>query len=94
MTSSKRTPSLKPEGYLYLTAQDAPTLRIPINSADMASAMLTRYRDQFNLGASDLNTGCGNIYDEHHTLVARVSYNGRVWDLRGTLLQEPPERDD
>ena len=76
-------------GFLYLAADGCPTLTIPVASADMASAMLSRYRDQYSLGASDLRDRCGNIYADDGTLVATVSYNGRVWTPDGTLLQEP-----
>jgi uncharacterized protein (TIGR03435 family) len=33
-------------GYIYLAASACPTMKIPVESADMASAMLQRYRDQ------------------------------------------------
>ena len=75
-------------GYLYLAAAGCPTLRVPVESADMASAMFRRYRDQNGIGASDLKRNCGNIYTTDGHLVARVSYNGRVWDPHGVLLQE------
>jgi hypothetical protein len=55
----------------------------------MASAMLAAYRDKYCLGASDMNEGCGNIVAEDGTVVARVSYNGRVWTPEGILLQVP-----
>jgi hypothetical protein len=76
-------------GFLYLAADGCPTLRIPVASADAASALLSRYRDRFGIGASDLKKGCGDIRADDGTLVARVSYNGRVWTPGGILLQEP-----
>jgi hypothetical protein len=76
-------------GYIYLAAGGCAILRIPVESADMASAMFQRYRDQNCIGASDMKTGCGNIYANDGTLVAKVSYNGRIWDAKGQLLQEP-----
>jgi hypothetical protein len=36
-----------------------------------------------------MTEGCGNIYADDGTLVARVSHNGRVWTPDGILLQEP-----
>ena len=97
MWSSKRTTSLKPKltlgtapgGYLLLAAGGCPTLRIPVDSADMASAQLAAYRDRYCLGASDLAPGCGDIRGNDGALVARVSYNGRVWTPSGIVLQEP-----
>lgn len=82
-------PSTKHSGYVVLTAAGSPTLRIPVDTADMASAMLLHYCDKHCLGASDLGERCGDVYDDNGTLVARVSYNGRVWAPDGTLLQEP-----
>jgi hypothetical protein len=76
-------------GYLSLAADGCPTLKIPVDSATMASALLSRYRDHFGIGASDMKEGCGDIRADDGTLVARVSYNGRVWTPGGRLLQEP-----
>jgi hypothetical protein len=39
-------------------------------------------------GNAAFNPGCGNILATDGTLVARVSYNGRVWNSHGELLQE------
>jgi hypothetical protein len=76
-------------GFLYLAADGCPTMRIPVASADAASALLSGYRDRFGIGASDMKRGCGDIRADDGTLVARVSYNGRVWTPSGILLQEP-----
>ena len=73
---------------MTLAASGCPALRIPVASADMASAMLQQYRDYYGVGASDVSDGCGNIHANDGTLVARVSYNGRVWSPQGELLQE------
>jgi hypothetical protein len=54
----------------------------------MASAIFQQYRDHYGIGASDMSEGCGNIYANDGTLVATVSYNGRVWHPQGELLQE------
>ncbi len=56
----------------------------------MASAMFQQYRDRNGIGASDMKPNCGNIFADDGTLVAKVSYHGRVWNPRGQLLQEPP----
>ncbi len=76
-------------GYIYLSASGCPTLKIPVKSADVASAMFQQYRDQNEIGASDMNADCGSIFADDGTLVAKVSYNGRVWSPQGKLLQEP-----
>jgi hypothetical protein len=77
-------------GYIYLAASGCPTLKIPIESADMASAMFQQYRDRNGIGASDMMPHCGSIFADDGTMVANVSYNGRVWNPEGRLLQEPP----
>ena len=76
-------------GYIYLAASGCPTLKIPIESADMASAMFQQYRERYGIGASDMKADCGSIFANDGTLVAKVSYNGRVWGPEGRLLQEP-----
>jgi hypothetical protein len=80
----------KASGYLYLAADGCPTLRIPVDSADRASALFAQYRDQHGIGSSEMSERCGNIHATDGVLIARVSYNGRVWTPDGTLLQEPP----
>jgi hypothetical protein len=77
-------------GYIYLAATGCPTLKIPVQSADMASTMFQQYRDRNGIGASDMKPDCGSIFAGDGTLVAKVSYNGRVWSPEGLLLQEPP----
>ena len=80
---------IKSAGYIYLAGEGAPTVKVPVSTADEASAIFTRYRDQHGLGASDLLERSGNIYASDGTLVAKVSYNGRVWTPDNRLLQEP-----
>jgi hypothetical protein len=82
-------PVTKPSGYLLLAADGCPTLRIPVWSAATASALLEQYRDGYGIGASDMKNGCGNLHTDDGKLVARVSYNGRVWTPEGVLLEEP-----
>ena len=87
--SALRRP-IKPNGYLLLAAEGCASLKIAVQSADMASVMFQQYRDRNGIGASDMKSGCGSIFAEDGTLVAKVSYNGRIWSPQGELLQEPP----
>jgi hypothetical protein len=75
-------------GYIYLAAVGCRTFKIPVESADMAAAMLCRYRDSNGLGSSQFKARCGNVYTDSGVLVAKVSYNGRVWSSKGELLQD------
>jgi hypothetical protein len=43
-----------------------------------ASDKLRKKIKALNLGASDLDSHCGEVY-EHGRIIARVSYNGRIW---------------
>lgn len=88
MRPLKPTRSAKPNCYLSLAARGCPTLRIPVDSADMASAMLAHYRDKHGIAASDMSAGCGNISTDAGELIPAVSYNSRVWNPKGELLQE------
>ena len=75
MMPSKHTRSQKASGYVYLPVRGCPTLRIPVESADVASAMFVHYREKYAPAASDLSDGYGNIYTDAGDLVAVVSYN-------------------
>jgi len=73
---------------LYLAAEGCPTLRIHVRDSESASFLLSRYRDSYGLGASDMKPNCGNVYDSSGTVVAHISYNGRAWNERGELVHE------
>jgi len=77
-------------GYIYLAATGCPTLKIPVQSADIASAIFQQFRDRNGIAASDMTADCGSVFADDGTIVAKVSYNGRVWSPQGLLLQEPP----
>ena len=66
--------------YLRLAAIGIPTRDHRVFSSDEAVAVWTDFRDHNNLGSSDMKKGCGDVHDAKGQLVARISYNGRVWD--------------
>lgn len=71
---------MKREGYkIHLAAKGCATFDLIVVDSASASEVWCSYRDEHNLGASDMKRGCGNVTDESGKLVARVSYNGRVW---------------
>lgn len=79
-------------GMLKLSAVGLPTYRVPVTSAGFASSTMREFIDREGLGASDLKRGCGEVRNHsHRKLVARVSYNGRVWDPQGKLVLDFPE---
>lgn len=65
--------------YLHLAAKGAPTYDLRVFDDAQASAVWNDYRDHFGFGGSAMKPRCGNITDQHGRIVARVSYNGRVW---------------
>jgi hypothetical protein len=73
---------------LYLAAKGCPTLRIRVSDSESASILFTRHRDSYGLCASDMKPNCGNVYDSAGAVIARISYNGRVWNERGELMHE------
>jgi hypothetical protein len=60
--------SLKPNGFIYYEVSD---LKEAIN-------LCQSFIKKFNLGASNWTGGI--VCDVHMNFIARVSYNGRVWD--------------
>lgn len=80
---------MKRDGYqIYLAARNCPTHRLMVVDSISASEVFCQYRDSFGLGASDMKKGCGNVTDQSGKLIARISYNGRVWDADGNLFSE------
>jgi hypothetical protein len=57
-----------------------------VETLKQASEHWCAHRDAFRLGASDMLAGNGNVR-EGKKLVARVSYNGRVWNPDGSEVQ-------
>jgi hypothetical protein len=49
--------------HIHLAASGAPTLDIPVQFADEASKAFCTYREKYEFGASEMDTGCGNIYN-------------------------------
>ena len=77
--------------YIHLAALGAPTLDIAVQFADEASAVFSAYRDRYEFGASEMKSGCGDIYDSQDCIVGRISYNGRIWTADGRpAMSEPP----
>ena len=74
-------------GYIVLSAKGIKPTHVPVASADEASAIWWHFVQANALGASDLKRDSGHIYSNDKQLVARVSYNGRVWTPDGKLLQ-------
>ena len=73
---------------LYLAAVGAPAIKLPVRFADDASRAFLAYRDYFSFGSSAMAWGCGEIRNSTGELVARISYNGRIWDRRGYQISE------
>ena len=72
--------------HIHLAASGAPTLDIGVEFADQASKVFSDYRDRYGFGASEMKARCGNIYDSQSCIVGRISYNGRIWDASGRLV--------
>lgn len=61
-------------------------LVVPVADLQEASALARRYITAFNLGAG--NWAGGIVADHLGQAVARIAYNGRVFDLQGSILEE------
>jgi hypothetical protein len=73
--------------HIHLAAIGAPTLNIAVQFADEASRVFSTYREKYEVAASDMKAGCGNIYNSRNLLVARISYNARIWDTKGCIVE-------
>ena len=58
----------KPKGLIYFE----------VNSLLEAKNLTQKFINEFNLGSS--NWVGGRVIDEENNFVARISYNGRVWE--------------
>ena len=67
--------------YVSLTRKKA----IEVESLPAASAAVRQFIELNDFGSSDF--AGGEVYDSStNTLVAKVSYNGRIWDAQGTEI--------
>jgi hypothetical protein len=82
------TPSTIKPGYIVLSADGVRTDHVPVSSAYEASSTWRRFVESNDFGASALKHDSGFIYSNDGKLVAKVSYNGRVWTPTGELIQE------
>ena len=73
-------------GYLKLSAVGCPTLHVLVNDAEQIVRTWERYRDENGIGASEMKCGCGDLVAADGGVVARVSYNGRIWDVNGSRI--------
>jgi len=73
--------------HVYLAADGAPSLSIGVQFADQASKVFCAYRERYQFGASEMEAGCGNIYNSFGELVGHISYNGRIWDASDTPVE-------
>lgn len=67
-----------------LNSRALPRLTATVGTLQDASAAVRAHIKKYDLGASDMRHGFGNVCDEGGDVVARVSYNGRIWNLDGT----------
>jgi hypothetical protein len=70
-------------GHLRLAAVGCPTLHVPVNDAEQIVRIWEHYRDKNGIGASDMKRGCGDLIAADGRVIARISYNGRIWDVSG-----------
>lgn len=73
---------------VILTAAGAKPVLVQCRDWRECSVAWERYRDHHGLGASDLIPQSGLIVEVIRPAepVARVSYNGRVWNMAGMLV--------
>jgi hypothetical protein len=67
---------------LILSAEGVRRRAVPVADFSEASRAMREFVERNGLGASQLTGRCGEITAGPGGAVARVSYNGRVWDAR------------
>lgn len=73
-------------GYWAGKSEGQKRMDVPVDSLDQAAARCRAYCEELDLGGG--NWAGGAIF-EHGVQIARVSYNGRVWDLQGKEIPSP-----
>jgi len=71
---------------MKLAAVGCKSHQLPVADSMEAVAAFAAYRD--SIGTSDMKSGCGDITDRSGDLIARISYNGRVWLPNGQPLDQ------
>lgn len=65
-----------------------------VDVADLADAQrkFISWRDRNHLGGGNMTRNCGDVM-EGRKIVARISYNGRVWDANGKEIPLDPTKE-
>lgn len=79
------------DGQIHLSAIGVKPRWVAVASTDEASRILANFRNTYNLGASQMRLGCGNIRETlgngmRGRLLYAVSFNGRVWARTGRRM--------
>ena len=53
--------------------------RMVVANIQDASKMWAEYRDLSGMGVSEIGNG-GNVLDDNGKRIAKISYNGRIWE--------------
>jgi hypothetical protein len=61
--------------------------KVRVPSVEFASRKWTEFRQETNAGNSEIGNGV-EVRDGNDNVVARVSYNGRIWNADGSLHAE------
>lgn len=62
---------------------------IPVSDFQQASEIVRNFIEDNGHGSSDwCNKSNGNIYNHKGKVVAKISYNGRIWDKDGKPLTQ------
>lgn len=73
---------------LYVTIPGIPKSNVRVvTSLKAASEAFCAARDKYELGASDLKKSDGSVINDDLMLVARISYNGRIWAPDGEEIK-------
>ena len=74
---------LGPRAYVILSVRGEKRIKVLVDTVAQASQAWQTYRDLLCCGASQMRHECGQVHATTGELLARVSYNGRVWTPEG-----------
>lgn len=63
-------------------------MKYPVDDLKTAAKICQKYIEENDLGGGNWVGKAGFVYDKNNKLIAKISYNGRIWDLGNKEITE------